>query len=394
MKILVINSGSSSIKYQLLQLPENIVLCKGLVERIGLPDGRLHYTTQNIDIDKIMDIPDHEVGLQAVAELLMDSKVGVIAHADEIKAVGHRVVHGGSKFTHTVFIDKYVKDVIKALFSLAPLHNPPNYMGIEVAEKVFSKAKQVAVFDTAFHQTMPEKAFRYAIPNDFFEKENIRVYGFHGTSHQYVSEKAIELLGKKDSKIITLHLGNGCSMTAVENGKSIDHTLGFGPQNGLIMGTRSGDIDQAVVLHLIDKMGYSAKDVSDLLQKKSGMLGLTGMSDLRDIENAAQNGDKQAQLALDMNVYRIKKYIGAYIAAMNGLDALVFTAGIGENSDIIRKMVCQDMEYFGININLDLNKGRKKQITEIQTVDSLVKIYVIPTNEELEIAEQTYALVK
>lgn len=394
MKILVINSGSSSIKYQLLQLPENKVLCKGLVERIGLPNGELHYTTENNNIDKIMDIPNHEVGLQAVAELLMDKEVGVITNADEIKAVGHRVVHGGSRFTKTVLIDEPVKEVIKSLFSLAPLHNPPNYMGIEVAEKVFAKAHQVAVFDTAFHQTMPEKAFRYAIPKEFYEKENIRVYGFHGTSHQYVSEKAIELLGKKDSKIITLHLGNGCSMTAIENGKSIDHTLGFGPQNGLIMGTRSGDIDQAVVLHLIDKMGYSAKDVADLLQKKSGMLGLTGMSDLRDIETAAENGNQQAQLALDMNVYRIKKYVGAYIAAMNGLDALIFTAGIGENSDVIRKMVCQNMEFLGIEIDLDQNKGRKKQITEVQKPTSRIKIFVIPTNEELEIARQTYELVK
>ncbi len=394
MKILVINSGSSSIKYQLLQLPENKVLCKGLVERIGLPDGQLHYTTEKDNIDKIMDIPNHEVGLQAVAELLMDGSVGVITNADEIKAVGHRVVHGGSKFTKTVLIDEQVKEVIKALFSLAPLHNPANYMGIEVAEKVFTKAHQVAVFDTAFHQTMPEKAFRYAIPNEFYEKENIRVYGFHGTSHQYVSEKAIELLGKKESKIITLHLGNGCSMTAIENGKSIDHSLGFGPQNGLIMGTRSGDIDQAVVLHMIDKMGYAAQEVADLLQKKSGMLGLTGMSDLRDIETAAENGDKQAQLALDMNVYRIKKYVGAYIAAMNGLDALVFTAGIGENSDVIRKMVCQDMEFLGIEIDLDQNRGRKKQITEVQKSTSRVRIFVIPTNEELEIARQTFELMK
>ncbi len=394
MKILVINSGSSSIKYQLLQLPENKVLCKGLVERIGLPDGQLHYTTEKDNIDKIMDIPNHEVGLQAVAELLMDSQVGVIVNADEIKAVGHRVVHGGSKFTKTVLIDEQVKEVIKALFSLAPLHNPANYMGIEVAEKVFAKAHQVAVFDTAFHQTMPEKAFRYAIPNAFYEKENIRVYGFHGTSHQYVSEKAIELLGKKDSKIITLHLGNGCSMTAIENGKSIDHTLGFGPQNGLIMGTRSGDIDQAVVLHMIDKMGYTPKEVADLLQKKSGMLGLTGLSDMRDIETAAKNGDKQAQLALDMNVYRIKKYVGAYIAAMNGLDALVFTAGIGENSDFIREKVCQDMEFFGIEIDIEKNKGRKKQITEVQKATSRVKILVIPTNEELEIARQTFELVE
>lgn len=393
MKILVINSGSSSIKYQLLQVPENKVLCKGLVERIGLADGQLHYVTDTQKIDLVMDIPNHQVGLQEVAKLLMDKEVGVIANADEIKAVGHRVVHGGSKFTKTTLIDDRVKETVKSLFSLAPLHNPPNYMGIEVAEKVFPKAAQVAVFDTAFHQTMPEVAYRYAIPHEFYEKENIRVYGFHGTSHQYVSEEAIAHLGKKDSKIITLHLGNGCSMTAIRDGKSVDHSLGFGPMNGLIMGTRSGDLDQAVVLHLIDKMGYTPKEVADLLQKKSGMLGLTGMSDLRDIEEAAEKGDKNAQLALDMNAYRIKKFIGAYTAAMNGLDALVFTAGIGENSDVVRRMVCEGLEYLGIELDTTANQGRKKVFTEIHKPTSRVKILVIPTNEELEIARQTYELI-
>lgn len=393
MKILVINSGSSSLKYQLIELPANKLLCKGLVERIGLADGQLHYTTDTQNIDKVMDIPNHQVGLEAVAQLLMDPKVGVIADASEIQAVGHRVVHGGNAFTQTVLIDNKVKEVIKSLFSLAPLHNPANYMGIEVAEQVFPQAAQIAVFDTAFHQSIPEKAFRYALPPEFYEKEHIRMYGFHGTSHQYVSEQAIEHLGKPNSKIITVHLGNGCSITAIKDGKSIDHSLGFGPMNGLIMGTRSGDIDQAVVLHLIDKMGYTAKEVADLLQKKSGMLGLTGMSDLRDIESAAEQGNPQAQLALDMNVYRIKKYIGSYMAALNGLDALVFTAGIGENSDVIRKMVCENMEFLGIEMDFEKNKGRKKQFTEVQTPTSRVKIYVIPTNEELEIARQTYELV-
>ena len=393
MKILIINSGSSSIKYQLLSLPENKLLCKGLVERIGLPDGQLHYTTDTENIDKVMDIPNHQVGLEAVAQLLMDAKVGVITKAEEIEAVGHRVVHGGSAFTKTVLIDGKVKEVIKSLFSLAPLHNPANLMGIEVAEKVFANAAQVAVFDTAFHQTMPPVSHRYAIPNELYDKENIRVYGFHGTSHQYVSEQAITHLGKKDSKIITVHLGNGCSITAVKDGKSIDHSLGFGPMNGLIMGTRSGDIDQSVVLYLIEKLGYTPDKVATLLQKQSGMLGLTGMSDLRDIENAAEKGDAMAQLALEMNVYRIKKYIGSYVAAMNGLDALVFTAGIGENSDLIRKMVCADMDYLGITMDTELNKGRKKAFTEVQDTASRVKIYVIPTNEELEIARQTYDLV-
>lgn len=394
MKILVINSGSSSIKYQLLAMPQQKVLCKGLVERIGLDSGLLHYTTDEHKIDKEMPIPNHEVGLEAVADLLMDNEVGVIKDANEITAVGHRVVHGGSAFTKTTLITVQVKEVIQTLFTLAPLHNPPNYMGIEVAEKVFPQASQVAVFDTAFHQSIPEVAHRYAIPNEFYEKDKIRVYGFHGTSHQYVSEQAIAKLGKKDTKIISIHLGNGCSMTAIKDGKSIDHSLGFGPMNGLIMGTRSGDIDQAVILYLMEKKGYSTKDITNLLQKKSGMLGLTSMSDLRDIEEADSKGDKMAQLALDMNAYRIKKYIGAYTAAMNGLDALIFTAGIGENSDVVRSMVCKNLDFLGIKLDAEKNAGRKKTFTEIQTLDSPVKIFVIPTNEELEIARQTYELIK
>ncbi len=394
MKILVINSGSSSIKYQLLQLPENKVLCKGLVERIGLSEGILSYDTDTQKIKKIMDIPNHSVGLEEVALLLLDPKIGVISNTDEISAVGHRVVHGGSKFTQTVKIDTQVKGVIKSLFSLAPLHNPANLMGIEVAEKVFPMAIQVAVFDTAFHQTMPPKAYRYAIPNEFYEKENIRVYGFHGTSHQYVSEQAIAHLGKPKSKIITVHLGNGCSITAIKDGKSIDHSLGFGPMNGLIMGTRSGDIDQSVVLYLIEKLGYTPEKVTNMLQKQSGMLGLTGMSDLRDIESAAVNGDEMSILALEMNAYRIKKYIGSYMAALNGCDALIFTAGIGENSDVVRSMVCSELEFLGIILDPEKNKGRKKVLTEIQANESTVKIIVIPTNEELEIAGQTYKLVE
>ncbi len=393
MKILVINSGSSSIKYQLLALPDTKVLCKGLVERIGFDNAEIHYQSKDFNIDKVVAIPNHQVGLKAIASLLLDPTQGVIRSTDDIDAVGHRVVHGGSVFTRTTLINQEVKDVIKSLFSLAPLHNPPNLLGIEVAEKVFSKAKQVAVFDTAFHQSIPEKAYRYAIPEHFYTKEHIRVYGFHGTSHQYVSKKAIAYLGKSHTKIISIHLGNGCSMTAIEDGKSVDHSLGFGPMNGLIMGSRSGDIDQSVVLYLIDKLGYTTAEVSNLLQKKSGMLGLTGMSDLRDIEKAASGGDRMASLALEMNTYRIKKYIGAYVAAMNGIDAIIFTAGIGENSDVIRERVCTDMDYLGIELDLEKNKERSKAFRTLQSNSSKVQILVIPTNEELEIAEQTYSLI-
>lgn len=393
MKILVINSGSSSIKYQLLDIPKNKVICHGLVERIGYENAIVHYNTDVYKTKLELSILNHQVGLEKISQLLLDKDKGVIKNTEEIEAVGHRVVHGGSAFVKTAIIDDKVKEIIKSLFSLAPLHNPANLTGIEVAEKVFSKAIQVAVFDTAFHQTIPEVAHRYAIPNEFYEKEKIRLYGFHGTSHQYVSRIAIEKLNKQKSKVISIHLGNGCSMTAILDGKSIDHSLGFGPMNGLIMGTRSGDIDQSVVLYLQQKLGYSHEEVSTLLQKKSGMLGLTGKSDLRDIELSASQGDKQAKLALAMNTYRIKKYIGSYTAVMNGLDAIIFTAGIGENSDVIRKMVCEDMDYLGISLDINKNEGRIKTIKSIESNNSKVKILVIPTNEELEIAQQTYGLL-
>ncbi len=394
MKILVTNSGSSSIKYQLIALPEKKVICKGLVERIGMAKSVLHFKSDLHDFNDIIHIPNHQVGLEKIASMLLDPKRGVLKNADEIVAVGHRVVHGGSAFSKTTLIDREVKRVIRSLFSIAPLHNPPNLMGIEVAEKVFPKAKQVAVFDTAFHQSIPEVAHRFAIPNKFYNKENIRVYGFHGTSHQYVSRKAIQLIKKNESKIISLHLGNGCSMAAIKNGKSIDTSLGFGPMNGLIMGTRSGDLDQSVLLFLEQHLGYSSEEISSLLLKQSGMLGLTGMSDMRDIEAAAERGEKMPVLALAMNAYRIKKYIGAYFAVMNGLDALVFTGGVGENSDVIRKLVCTDMDYLGIHLDLEKNAIRSKKKRAIQSLQSKVKIFVIPTDEEMEIAKQTYKLVK
>ncbi|HQZ24225.1 MAG TPA: acetate kinase [Flavobacterium sp.] len=392
MKIVIINSGSSSIKYQLIEMPSKEVICSGMIDRIGLETSNLSYVTKIDKIEKTMPIANHKIGLEKIAYLLMDETVGVIKSTKEINAVGHRVVHGGSNFSNTTIIDSEVKEKIKQLFDLAPLHNPANYEGIIVAEQIFDEATQVAVFDTAFHQTMPVEAYKYAIPNYLLTDNKIRVYGFHGTSHKYVSEKAINYL-EKSSKIITIHLGNGCSMTAIKDGKSIDTTLGFGPMNGLIMGTRSGDVDQSVIFHMVNALGYSLAEVNTMLQKQSGMLGLTGFSDLRDIESNAEQGNKDCQLALDMNAYRIKKYIGSYAAALGGLDAIIFTAGIGENSSYIRKLVCTNMEYFGIELDSDKNELRSKEIREINLPQSKTKILVVPTNEEVEIAHQVFELL-
>ncbi|MEC5166356.1 acetate kinase [Flavobacterium sp. PL11] len=397
MKILIINSGSSSIKYQLIDMPANKVICSGMIDRIGLEISNLTYVTDKIKIEESLFIPDHKIGLEKIAELLMDKKAGVITSTDEIDAVGHRVVHGGSSFSNTVIITEEVKEKIRQLFDLAPLHNPANLEGIIVAEEIFNTAQQVAVFDTAFHQTIPVIAHKYALPNYLLTENKIRLYGFHGTSHKYVSENAIHYLTQnsvnKDSKIITIHLGNGCSMTAIKNGESIDHTLGFGPMNGLIMGTRSGDVDQSVIFYLVHSLGYSLEAVNTMLQKQSGMLGLTGYSDLRDIEDKAEHGDVNCQLALAMNAYRIKKFIGSYTAVLNGLDAIIFTAGIGENSSYIRKLICTDMEYFGIELDENKNELRSKEIREINTTNSRTKILVIPTNEEIEIANQVFELL-
>ncbi|MDR9457844.1 MAG: acetate kinase [Salegentibacter sp.] len=391
--ILIINSGSSSLKFQLIKMPDETVLASGLVERIGLDGARLHYKSADNTVSKELEVPDHAVALKAITGLLMDSEKGVIKEASEIPAIGHRVVHGGDTFSKTIIIDEKVKAKIREYFSLAPLHNPPNLKGIEVAEQLFPQAKQVAVFDTAFHRTIPSRAAQYAIPTSFYEDHHIQVYGFHGTSHKYVTQQANKELKKESSKIISVHLGNGCSITAVKDGESIDHSLGFGPVNGLVMGTRSGDIDQSVIFYMIEQLGYTAQEVSDILHHKSGMMGLTGYSDLRDIEEQAEKGNRQCQLALDMNAYRIKKYIGAYAAAMNGVDAIVFTAGIGENSDVIRGLVCRDMDFFGIKLNEEKNKERSKELRYINAEDSKVKVLVIPTNEELEIAQQTLELI-
>lgn len=398
MNVFVINSGSSSIKYQLISMPEAKVICSGMVDRIGLEGAKVENKAflDLGEVKKVLEIPipDHAAGLQAVAKLLTDPETGVISDPDQVHVIGHRVVHGGEKFSQTQLITPEAKAKIKELFPLAPLHNPANFLGIEVAETIFPKAKQVAVFDTAFHQTMPPVAFRMAIPKEFYEKNGIRAYGFHGTSHKYVSERAMEFLGKAHSKIITIHLGNGCSMAAIRDGKCIDTSMGLGPMNGLIMGTRAGDIDQSVIFYLVNQLGYSLDEVNNLLNKKSGMLGLTGFSDMRDIRKRYDQGEKDAVLAYELYAYRIKKYIGSFAAALNGLDAIVFTAGVGENDILTRQLVCQEMEFLGIRLDPTKNETRAKGLQEIQASDSPVKILVIPTNEELEIARQCFGLLE
>jgi acetate kinase len=393
MKILIINSGSSSIKYQLMVMPANEVICTGMIDRIGLETSNITFKAAANSYEEILPIATHKVGLQKVADLLLDPETGVIKTTSEITAVGHRVVHGGSYFSDTTIITEEVKEKIKELSELAPLHNPAHLVGINVAEEIFSEAKQVAVFDTAFHQTIPVEAHKYAIPNFLLTEHKVRVYGFHGTSHKYVSEKAIRHL-EKNSKIITIHLGNGCSMSAVKDGKSIDTTMGFSPANGLIMGTRAGDIDQSVIFYLVKSLGYTPDEVNSILLKQSGMLGLTGYSDLRDIEAKAEEGNKDCELALLMNAYRIRKTIGAYAAALNGLDAIVFTAGIGENSSYMRNLICTDMDYFGIQIDKAKNQIRSKELREINTADSIIKVLVVPTDEEYEIANQVHQLLE
>jgi acetate kinase len=396
MKIVIINSGSSSIKYQLIEMPAGEVVCSGMIDRIGLETSNFSYVTKSVKVEEILPIANHKIGLNKIAQLLMDDEIGVIKSTKEIEAVGHRVVHGGSSFSDTTLITPEVKEEIRKLCDIAPLHNPAHLEGIIVAEEIFSEAKQIAVFDTAFHQTMPEVAYKYAIPNHFLKENKLRVYGFHGTSHKYVSEKAIEYLkseNKPYKNIITVHLGNGCSITAVKDGKCIDTSMGFTPISGLIMGTRSGDIDPSVLFYMMKALNYTIDEVSTLLQKQSGMLALTGYSDLRDIEANAENGNKDCQLALAMNAYRIKKYIGSYAAALNGLDAIIFTAGIGENSANMRKLVCTDMEFFGIELDNDKNETRSKEIREINLPQSKTKILAVPTNEEIEIANQVYKLL-
>lgn len=397
MKILVINSGSSSIKYQCFEMADQSVLASGLVERIGEPTSRLiHRPAGDSAVERDGAIASHRDGLAQVAALLLDPVHGVIQSPDEIAAVGHRVVHGGERFSAPTVIDDDVRQTIRDLSPLAPLHNPPNLVGIEVATELFPDAIQVAVFDTAFHQTMPPEAYRYAIPAALYDEHRIRAYGFHGTSHQYVTEVAARHLGKPlaDTNLITVHLGNGCSITAVRGGLSVDTSMGFSPLAGLIMGTRSGDIDPAVVFFLHDKLGMAVGAIDKLLNKQSGLLGLTGANDLRDIQRRHEAGDEAATLALAMYAYRIRKYIGAYFAVLGRVDAIVFTAGVGQNSATVRELVCQDLDVLGIRLDEARNQAARGEISEIQTDGSPVRVLVIATDEELEIARQTVSVIR
>jgi acetate kinase len=396
MKVLVINSGSSSIKYQLLNMDNENVLAKGLVERIGIDGSRIVHKVngeKNIIED---DIPNHEKGLKMVLDLLVSSDHGVLESLEEIDAVGHRVVHGGERFASSVRINKEVLDTIELMSFLAPLHNPANVMGIKASMELLPNADQVAVFDTSFHQTMPQTSYLYAIPYEYYEKYKIRRYGFHGTSHRYVAKRAAEVLGKKpeDLKIITCHIGNGASVAAVKNGKSIDTSMGFTPLEGLAMGTRSGDLDPAIIEFICKEEEITPKEMLNILNKKSGMLGITKKySDMRDIEDNAIEGEKVSRMAFDIYEYRIAKYIGAYAAAMNGVDAIVFTAGVGENSPIMREEIAEKyLGYLGVKIDKEINdfKGEEKIVS---TEDSKVKLMVVPTNEELMIARDTKEIV-
>ena len=397
MNILVINSGSSSIKYQLFKMPLQQPVCSGLVERIGIEGSFIKHSVFKNQEKTVIEIEafisNHGEGLKQVLALLSEGEHAVISKPEDVVAVGHRVVHGGEHFAGATLINDEVKQQIRKLFSLAPLHNPVNYKCIEVAEQTFTSAKQIAVFDTAFHQTIPRQAFRYAIPEWYYKEHSIRVYGFHGTSHKYVSEQAIHSLGKADSKIISIHLGNGCSITAIKNGQSIDTSMGFGPLSGLVMGTRSGDIDPSVIFHLMEHAGYTLEQLSTLLNTQSGLLGVGGSSDMRDIRKLITEGNENAKLAIELYAYRIKKFIGSYAAVLNGIDAIIFTAGVGENDLEMRAAVCKELSYLGIELDEAKNKGYKQELTDISRADSKVKILVIPTNEEYEIASQCFNLL-
>ncbi len=396
MKILVINCGSSSLKFQLIDSETEGVICKGLCERIGIDGSQIVYTPAGKDkITKVEPMPDHNRAIELVIEALTNSENGVVA-LDEIGAVGHRIVHGGEKFTKSVVIDDEVIKAIEDVSDLAPLHNPANLIGIEACEALMPNTPQVAVFDTAFHQTMPKKAYTYAIPYEYYDKYAIRKYGFHGTSHSFVSKRAIAFggLDPKNSKVIVCHLGNGASLSAVVNGKCVDTSMGLTPLEGLIMGTRSGDVDPAVVQYIANKENKTVDEVLNILNKKSGVFGLSGVSsDFRDLEAAANSGNEKAKDAVEAFVYRVAKYIGSYVAAMNGVDAIVFTAGLGENDGKTRSRICAYLGYLGVKLDDEMNKLRGKEMV-ISTADSKVKILVIPTNEELAIARETVDLIK
>ena len=395
MKILVINCGSSSLKYQLIDMENEQVIAKGLCERIGINDSVLnHIPAGKGKIVIKVDLPNHEVAIREVIKALLDKEIGVIKDLSEISAVGHRVVHGGEKFACSVPVTEEVMRALDECTPLAPLHNPPNIIGINAVTAAMPGIPQVGVFDTAFHQTMPEKAYMYALPYEFYDKYRIRKYGFHGTSHKFVAESAAELLGKpiEELKIITLHIGSGASIAAVEYGKCVDTSMGLTPLEGLVMGTRCGKLDPAVLTYLM-KLGYNGKEISMIMNKKSGILGISGVSaDTRDVWAAAEMGDRRSILARDMFIYRIKAYIGEYMAAMNGCDAIVFTAGVGENDKYTREKVCENMDFFGIKMDVSKNNIRG-EVADLSAADSKVKVLVIPTNEELAIARETQKII-
>ncbi|MDO5156594.1 MAG: acetate kinase [Eubacteriales bacterium] len=395
MLVFVVNCGSSSLKYQLIDSESEKVIAKGLCERIGI-DGRLtHKPTGKDEVVKEVAMPDHKAAVSFVLEALSDTECGVIKDLSEIDAVGHRIVHGGEKFAKSVVITDEVMKAIEECNDLAPLHNPANLIGITACQALMPNIPMVAVFDTAFHQTMPREAYLYGVPFEYYEQYKVRKYGFHGTSHSFVSKRLLNIIGKEneESKVIICHLGNGSSITAVKNGESVDTSMGFTPLDGLLMGTRSGSIDPAVVQFLAAKLDCSLDDVLTILNKKSGVEGISGVSsDFRDLEKASNEGNKRATIALDMFAYRCAQFIGSYVAVMNGVDAIAFTAGIGENNISMRKKICEYLGYLGICIDDNKNNVRGEEAC-ISTEDSNVSVYVIPTNEELAIARETVALI-
>ncbi|MCR5669401.1 MAG: acetate kinase [Butyrivibrio sp.] len=398
MKILVINCGSSSLKFQLIDSESEQVICKGLCERIGIDGSQIVYTPSGKDkITKVEPMPDHNRAIELVIEALTNSENGVVSSLSEIGAVGHRIVHGGEKFTKSVVITEEVIKAIEDVSDLAPLHNPANLIGIRACQKSMPGVPMVAVFDTAFHQTMPQEAYLYGLPYSYYEKYGIRRYGFHGTSHSYVSKRAAQILGKdiKDLNLIVCHLGNGASVSAVKKGECIDTSMGLTPLEGLIMGTRTGDIDPSVVEFIMKKENSTVADVTTLLNKKSGVFGLSNdlSSDFRDLEDAYVKGDEAAKRAVDAFVYRVVKYIGSYTAAMGSVDAICFTAGVGENSGFVRGLICEKLAFIGATVDKEANKVRGEEKT-ISGADSKVTLMVVPTNEELAIARDTFALCK
>lgn len=398
MKVLVLNCGSSSIKYKLYDMNGQKELASGVIEKIGLPDSFLKFTLSDGSKQVItQEIKEHTAGIELILKTLTDAKYGAIKSLDQIDAVGHRVVHGGDKFCSSVVINQEVIDKIEECVDLAPLHNPANLKGIYAIQKILPKVPQVAVFDTSFHQTMPSYAYIYALPYDYYEKYGVRRYGFHGTSHRYVAKRGCEFLGLdlENSRIITAHIGNGGSITAIKNGKSIDTSMGMTPVEGLMMGSRSGNIDLGVLTYLMDKENLSTQQINDIINKKSGLVGVSGVSsDMRDIENAIEQGNERARLAMDMYFYYILKYVSGYIAVLGGVDAIIFTGGVGENQPIMRKYVCDSLAFLGVDFNNELNDRIKGRETELTFPNSKVRVAVIPTNEELAIAIDTEELVE